>query len=124
MKNGHEWVTVGYEEEVKRWSEVVRKFRKAKGWTQGKFAKEIGVSFTSVNKYENGRALPAGFVKEAIRELLRKTIRGIELEDVIEMKQRELKKLFIKEAEKKLRGPKIIIRRRSHEMAQQLREEI
>jgi len=94
------------------------------GWTQGKLGSEIGVSYTSVNKYENERALPARFVQGAIRELYRKTFRGVQPEDAIEMDELQLKKLLIKEAEKKLRRPEIIIRRRSAEVAQQVQKRI
>ena len=66
-----------------------------------------------MNKYENERALPGRLVREAIRKLLKKNFGGIEPEDIIEMDELELQKLFIKEAEKKLRKPEIIIRRRS-----------
>jgi len=90
------------------------------GWTQGKLAREIGVSYTSVNKYENQRALPARFVRGAIKELFRKTFRNLELEDITEMDELELKKLFFQETEKKLSKPMIIIRRRSPELAQQM----
>lgn len=119
MKNSPEWATPGYGEEVKKWSQIVRKFRKVLGLTQGEFSRKIGVSYFSVNKYENERALPAGVVRGMIRGLFKRTFSGIEPEDVIEMDDLELKKLFIKEVEKKGRKPKIILRPRSPEIAPQ-----
>jgi hypothetical protein len=38
------------------------------------------------------------------------------------MDESELQKIFLKEAEKKLRKPEIIIRRRSPEMTQQMKK--
>jgi DNA-binding XRE family transcriptional regulator len=122
MKNEIEWVTPGYEEEVEKWSQIIRKFRKVMGWTQGRLAKEIGITYTSLNKYENERALPAMYVREGIKGLFRRTFRGLEPEDVIEMDESELQKIFLKETEKKNRKPEIIIRRRSPEMAQQMKK--
>ena len=43
-------------------SKRLRKLRNALGFTQEQFAEELGVSFATVNRYENGKRTPdAGF---------------------------------------------------------------
>ncbi len=48
---------------------VVKKLRKTLLLTQEEFAKEIGVSFASVNRWENGKCEPTMKAMRKIRKL-------------------------------------------------------
>ena len=50
----------------------VRKLRKRTGLTQEKFAAKLGVTFPTINRWENGRAKPSPLARQKIEELLRK----------------------------------------------------
>jgi putative transcriptional regulator len=51
---------------------LVRETRKCLGLTQVQFAQVLGVSFQSVNRWENGRTKPLPIVFKHIEEILRK----------------------------------------------------
>lgn len=50
---------------------LVKAVRKRLGLTQEKFASKLGVTFTSVNRWENGRAEPSPLALKQIEDLLR-----------------------------------------------------
>ena len=50
----------------------VRELRKRTGLTQEKFAAKLGVTFPTINRWENGRAKPSPLAMQKIEELLRK----------------------------------------------------
>ena len=50
----------------------VRKLRKRTGLTQEKFAAKLGVTFPTINRWENGRAKPSPLAMQKIEELLGK----------------------------------------------------
>jgi putative transcriptional regulator len=47
----------------------IRKLRKALGLTQEKFAAYVGVSFSTVNRWENGKGKPSPLAMKQIEEL-------------------------------------------------------
>jgi transcriptional regulator with XRE-family HTH domain len=51
---------------------LVRETRHRLGLTQLQFAQKLGVSFQSVNRWENGRTQPLPIVLKQIEETLRK----------------------------------------------------
>jgi transcriptional regulator with XRE-family HTH domain len=53
-------------------SRLVRELRKRTGLTQEKFAAKLGVTFPTINRWENGRAKPSPLARQKIEELLRK----------------------------------------------------
>jgi transcriptional regulator with XRE-family HTH domain len=48
---------------------LVRKLRDLLGLTQEKFAAKLGVTFPTINRWENGRAKPSPLALARIREL-------------------------------------------------------
>jgi putative transcriptional regulator len=50
---------------------LVRKLRERTGLTQEKFAAKLGVTFPTINRWENGRAKPSPLALKQIEELLR-----------------------------------------------------
>ena len=50
----------------------VRELRKRTGLTQEKFAAKLGVTFPTINRWENGRTRPSPLAMQKIEELLRK----------------------------------------------------
>lgn len=57
--------------EQKSMARLVRELRKLTGLTQEKFAAKLGVTFPTVNRWENGRAKPSPLALEKIESLLR-----------------------------------------------------
>jgi transcriptional regulator with XRE-family HTH domain len=49
----------------------IREIRKRTGLTQEKFAARLGVTFPTINRWENGRARPSPLAMQKIEELLR-----------------------------------------------------
>ena len=49
----------------------VREIRKRTGLTQEKFAVRLGVTFPTINRWENGRARPSPLALQRIKDLLR-----------------------------------------------------
>jgi putative transcriptional regulator len=52
-------------------SRLVRELRERTGLTQEKFAAKLGVTFPTINRWENGRAKPSPLALRQIQELLR-----------------------------------------------------
>jgi len=52
-------------------SQLVRELRERTGLTQEKFAAKLGVTFPTINRWENGRAKPSPLAMHRIEELLR-----------------------------------------------------
>lgn len=50
---------------------LVRTLRERTGLTQEKFAARLGVTFPTINRWENGRAKPSPLAMQKIEELLR-----------------------------------------------------
>ena len=50
---------------------LVRKLRARTGLTQEKFAAKLGVTFPTINRWENGRAKPSPLALKQIEDLLR-----------------------------------------------------
>jgi putative transcriptional regulator len=50
---------------------LVRTLRGRTGLTQEKFAAKLGVTFPTINRWENGRARPSPLAMQRIAELLR-----------------------------------------------------
>jgi len=50
---------------------LVRELRDRTGLTQEKFAAKLGVTFPTINRWENGRAKPSPLALQKIEELLR-----------------------------------------------------
>ncbi len=51
--------------------QLIREFRQRTGLTQEKFAAKLGVTFPTINRWENGRARPSPLAMQRIEELLR-----------------------------------------------------
>lgn len=51
---------------------LVRSLRLETGLTQEKFASELGVTFPTVNRWENNRATPSPLALEKIEKMLRR----------------------------------------------------
>jgi len=51
--------------------QLVRELRDRTGLTQEKFAAKLGVTFPTINRWENGRAKPSPLAMQKIEELLR-----------------------------------------------------
>ena len=49
---------------------LVRELRERTGLTQEKFAAKLGVTFPTINRWENGRAKPSPLAMQKIQELL------------------------------------------------------
>ena len=52
-------------------SQRIRELRERTGLTQEKFAARLGVTFPTINRWENGRARPSPLAMQKIEELLR-----------------------------------------------------
>ena len=50
---------------------LVRELRKRLGLTQEKFAARLGVTFPTVNRWENGRTKPSPMAVEHLRDFVR-----------------------------------------------------
>jgi putative transcriptional regulator len=58
---------------MKLWNPIsIRRLRKKLGLTQEKFARKLGVSFPTVNRWENGHNVPNKFTSKMLDELARK----------------------------------------------------
>ena len=49
---------------------LIRELRERTGLTQEKFAAKLGVTFPTINRWENGRARPSPLAIQKIEELL------------------------------------------------------
>ena len=61
------------------WSEGIKKLRRKLLITQAELAEKLGISFASVNRYENGVYEPTMRVKRELKKLFDEN--GIKLED-------------------------------------------
>ncbi len=52
-------------------SRLVRELRRMTGLTQEKFAARLGVTFPTINRWENGRVKPSPLAVQQIEELLK-----------------------------------------------------
>jgi len=52
-------------------SRLVRELRERTGLTQEKFAAKLGVTYPTINRWENGRAKPSPLALKQIKDLLR-----------------------------------------------------
>ncbi|MEZ0329882.1 MAG: helix-turn-helix transcriptional regulator [Dissulfuribacterales bacterium] len=52
-------------------SRLVRELRELTGLTQEKFAAKLGVTYPTINRWENGRARPSPLALNQIEDLLR-----------------------------------------------------
>ncbi len=52
--------------------ELIRQLRKTFGLTQEQLAYKLGVSFTSVNRWENGQSKPSKLAQKQIQSLYEK----------------------------------------------------
>jgi len=50
---------------------LVRELRERTGLTQEKFAARLGVTFPTINRWENGRARPSPLALKQVEDLLR-----------------------------------------------------
>ena len=53
-------------------AEKIMTLRKQRGWSQEDLAREFGVSFSTVNRRENGKAKPSRLAGNQIARLLKK----------------------------------------------------
>jgi len=52
-------------------SRLVRELRERTGLTQEKFAAKLGVTYPTINRWENGRAKPSPLALKQIEDLVR-----------------------------------------------------
>ena len=51
--------------------QLIRELRQRTGLTQEKFAAKLGVTFPTINRWENGRAKPSPLAMKQVEDLLR-----------------------------------------------------
>lgn len=56
------------------YSDLIRKVRKELGQSQEQFAQAVGVSFATVNRWENGKTVPSQLARRALGELAGKCL--------------------------------------------------
>lgn len=70
-------------------SRMVRELRRRLGLTQEKMAARLGVTFPTINRWENGRAMPSPLAQEKIEATLRRMGKdGADLLPVFQAKAR------------------------------------
>ena len=47
----------------------LKKLRRQKGWSQEDLARNLGVSFATVNRWENGKTKPSRLAQEKIKQV-------------------------------------------------------
>lgn len=57
--------------DIHKMGQLVRELRERLGLTQEKFAGKLGVTFPTINRWENGRAKPSPLAMRQIEDLLR-----------------------------------------------------
>lgn len=50
-------------------AEELKKLRKQQGWSQEDLARNLGVSFATVNRWENGKTKPSRLAQEKIKQV-------------------------------------------------------
>lgn len=53
----------------------IRRLRHNAGLTQERFARELGISFATVNRWENGRSAPSQLAQQRLRQFRKRTQR-------------------------------------------------
>ena len=56
-------------------SEQLRALRRERGWSQEDLARELGVSFASISRWENGKAKPSKMASASIKRLLLRKVK-------------------------------------------------
>ncbi len=56
--------------------EQIRDLRRRLDWTQEQMARELGVSFATVNRWERGHKSPSALAQKALERLERRARRG------------------------------------------------
>jgi transcriptional regulator with XRE-family HTH domain len=51
----------------------LKEIRKKKGWSQERLARELGVSFQTIHRWEAGKFSPSPLAKEKIDKLIKQT---------------------------------------------------
>ena len=54
-------------------AEQLKTLRQQPGWSQEDLARELGVSFSTVNRWENGKAKPSRLAQKGILALITQT---------------------------------------------------
>jgi len=60
-----------YKYTMNDYSKIVKELRKKKGWSQERVARELGVSFQTIHRWESGKFNPSSLAKEKIDKLLK-----------------------------------------------------
>lgn len=60
--------------------ETVKKIREIKGYSQEQLARELGVSFATINRWENGKTEPSRLAKNRLIEFCKKNNVDVVLE--------------------------------------------
>ena len=50
-------------------AEELKKLRQLRGWSQEDLARTLGVSFATVNRWENGKTKPSRLAQEKIKQV-------------------------------------------------------
>ena len=53
------------------YSVVLRDLRKKRGWSQERLARELGVSFQTIHRWESGKFNPSPLAEEKIEKLIK-----------------------------------------------------
>ncbi|HUS59579.1 MAG TPA: helix-turn-helix domain-containing protein [Planctomycetota bacterium] len=53
----------------------IKELRRLSGLSQEEFARELGISFATVNRWENGRALPSRLALRLLEQFKKRTTR-------------------------------------------------
>lgn len=64
-------------------SEILRKIRIQQNYTQEQFARELNVSFSTINRWENGHTIPSGLAKMHLLEYCKKN--NVDNETMVEL---------------------------------------
>ena len=54
---------------IKNIAEELKKLRQQQGWSQEDLARTLGVSFATVNRWENGKTKPSRLAQEKIKQV-------------------------------------------------------
>ncbi len=53
-------------------SDILKQIRMKQNYTQEQFARELNVSFSTINRWENGHTVPSGLAKMCLLEYCKK----------------------------------------------------
>nr|WP_319491005.1 helix-turn-helix transcriptional regulator [uncultured Desulfobacter sp.] len=68
-------MTIAYD----NYSELVKEVRRQLGYSQEDLARELGVSYATVNRWENGKTNPSKMARNAFNQFCEKKIESNEL---------------------------------------------